>query len=67
MKVETTPEQDMLARNYAEEHKNDGYWLIGYNCQDYIEGALDAAEIDYESTIWPSNFIDENKGKGVWE
>ena len=43
MKVETTPEQDMLARNYAEEHKDDGYWLIGYNCQDYIEGAVDIA------------------------
>ena len=24
-------------------------------------------DIDYDSTIFPSNFIDENKGKGVWE
>ena len=24
MKIETTPEQDILARNYVEEHKDDG-------------------------------------------
>jgi RHS repeat-associated protein len=67
MTTETTPEQDALAKAYAEKHKDDGYWLLGNNCLDYVEGILDAANVDYNSTNIPSNFIDENRGNGVWE
>ncbi len=46
---------------------NPSFIFVSYNCQDYIEGMLDAADVEYESTLFPSDFIPENRGNRVWE